>query len=351
MKDNTNTTTYYTYILPQEHEFLQQVFALGYKVGDEVAGRNLAAIDGLAKNIDWQGVLTEDNLEIAEYSHKTKSFSGEVHEDGLGWLAEQNHERNIYFHVNGGRNNASVDNWYAVFLECDSLSKAEQQEILNSFGLPFTVLLDSKRSIHAYLTVDSEYTHNIEDWKELQQRAAYAFGSDPAVKDSPRLMRAAGFDHLKASKDSGAFPGELTLDDYPCHIIKCNPDIINTPDEIKTELDNFGKKQGIQPYSEQRFKLYQLINGKHCRKNINYSHPEFTTDKARFLPDGALAEYTTRARNYTRLVEQQYKGIDCPDPATAWTEKLNVAKRRERTEYKPTLSRVTSPELRSLGSG
>ncbi|RUT02740.1 hypothetical protein DSM106972_056600 [Dulcicalothrix desertica PCC 7102] len=334
---------------PEIHPAIQQLYALGYEEGDTVTGRNIPPIDGT--RTDWHGVLTKDNLQITEYSYSTKRYTGDYHEDGLSWLAEENCDKGIYYNVNGGRDNASVNKFHAVFWESDKGTHEEQALVNSLLPVDLTVAITTRRSTHSYLRVSEEYCHDLELWKHLQQIAAYTFGSDPAVKDLPRLMRLASFDHIKLS--SFQLPGEIDYDTTPCKLITCEPDPQHSPEDILKYFAEVRAKLGIKDYSEERFKGYQYINSKlnQKKKGVNYSHENFNPNIFRTCADSEVSELHTRAKLFARLCKQKHEGIACDDPETAWTESLKKVHQAYKKEYEFPLNKVSDSTLREAGLG
>lgn len=338
-------------IAPHIHPAIKQLLALGYEVGDIVTGRNISLIG--KKNIDWRGELTEDNITIQVGTWRTGNFQydGEIFDDGLGWLDEQNDHRGIYFNVNGGRDNTSVKRYYAAFFESDRGSHEEQQNFINGFKLKPTCQVRTKRSNHTYYRV-SFYNYfecqELDKYVKLQEKQAYVFCSDPAMKDKPRLMRLAGFYHVSWADfiyDGGEF------DYIECELIQLNENNLYTHKELHNALDEYCIQQGIKPYSDARFKLYQYIISKlNQKKNgIDYSHPKFDPNLARICEDSELEEISTRAHNFARLCERRHKGIDCPDPATAWSDSLEKIKKAYQSDFDINTVYKSDAQLREAG--
>lgn len=333
------------------HPLVKQLFAIGYEIGDTVTGRNISPIG--KKNNDWRGTLTETNIEIQRgtWNSGIFTYNGEHYKDGLSWLEEQNIERGIYFNVNGGRDNKSVKRFYASFFEHDKGTHKEQQELIDLFPIKPTAIVRTKRSSHTYYRITCENLEEygkLENWSSRQEKIAYAMASDPAVKDKPRLMRGAGFDHIKEAEfsyDGGEF------DYVPCILQVCEPDRRYTLDEIDNAIDEFCLQQGIKPFSKERFAGYQYIISKlnQKKRGVDYSHPKFNPDIFRYCDDSDLSELTIRAKNFARLREKQHFGKECADPETAWKDPIEKVKERYQRDFEFNTVSVSDEIKRQAG--
>lgn len=315
------------------HPAIQQLLALGYDTGDTVVGRNI--LNG--KNQDWKGELTEDNIKIQEYTWGSGKIEldGQIHEDGLEWLDEENQEgKQIYFNVNGGRKNEEVDQIYAVFFEHDTGTKEEQRAQINAFPIRPSVVVETRKSHHVYFTIrdedeNGEIDHagsdnlDKEGWRRLQEEISYVMGSDPSVKDLPRLMRLAGFDHIKTG-----------LPNVLCTLETCDENKTYTFAEIEAAITGYAANQGIKPFTQERYKAYNYaINRLNQKKSgIDYSHPRLNPDFFRTCEDSEVGEQLLRAKDWARLCEKKHKGEDV-DPETAWTNQRTEVAKRVRKEY------------------
>jgi hypothetical protein len=328
------------------HPALSQLYALGYAEGNTITGRNISTV---GKNTDWCATLTEDNLELQYYDFKKKDYSGEIYNDGLAKLTEDNYDSGIYYNVNGGRNNDSVKRFYAIFWEADHGTFADHAELNSKLNLDLTVAITTKRSTHSYLRVNEDDCRDLVLWKRLQETVAYYMGSDPSVKDLPRLMRLAGFDHIK--EGSFQYGGDIDFDSVPCKLITCEPDNVYSTDEILEAFTKLGSDLGIQKFSKERFSGYQYINNKlnQKKKRKIYTHANFTPNIFRTCSDSEVSELLTRAKNYARLCETRDKSLETSDPDTAWTDSLEVTREYHKKEYQPELTHRTKSELKESG--
>ena len=193
---------------------------LGYKPGDRLYVRAL-----LPKNLSDQLALKHNlRFEIEEngkqrlipntrrgyltvgsweFTHVRKNKEPAVYEDGLAKLSELNQEgRGVYFVVNpGGEHDAKISEARSVFWECDNKSKAEQIEQARTSGLPLGAMIETNKSVHCYSPLSAPVT-DLDEWKKLQERTIQRMDGDEAIRNSSRLMRLPGFDHVRVG-DSG----------------------------------------------------------------------------------------------------------------------------------------------------
>ncbi|AFY45460.1 hypothetical protein [Nostoc sp. PCC 7107] len=327
---NFNTVSTLDSVKISVHPTIQQLFALGYEVGDRVVGRNLCVHKDKRRNKDWSGTLTKNNIVIQEYVWKFHKIvlNDEIHEDGLSWLEEQNHgERQIYFNVNGGRTTNEVGGWRSLFFEEDDGTFQEQQAKIDAIPIPPSVQVRTRKSKHTYFSVWADETENIEDWSANQELIAYYMGSDPSLKDAPRPMRLAGFDHVKVVN------GEVEY--VPCVLEVCALNRFYSVADVLEAFESYAKNNGIKPFSKERFKGYQYVNSKLRQKETGhiYDHPSFDKGFFRICEDSEVTNHLARCKRWAGLCEKRYKGEDCADPETAWTEEVNRVKEKVKAEY------------------
>lgn len=317
------------------HPAINQLLALGYEVGDRVTGRNIhvdtkSKDDKEYKANDWVGTLTKDNIIIQEYSWKGRKIglNGEIHEDGLEWLRLENFTRQIYFNVNAGRTNEDVTRWYAFFFEEDYGSFEEQQAKIDDIPIKPTFQLQTRKSNHTYYAVWADETDDLVAWVEGQEELAYTIGSDPSVKDKPRLMRLDGFNHIKRFDDG-------RLDYVPCITIQRNPDAIYTIAEVKQALETFRAKKGLKPFSPKRFDGYQYTIQLLRQEVIGEAvkHDLFDPNFFRTCEDNEIDERLLRCKNWAKLIRKRIRDVECDDPTLAWTEPLKKVRDRKKVEY------------------
>ena len=111
----------------------------------------------------------------------------------------------VYVVINaGGHNTGAITSVRALFADTDG-APLEPLLVLK----PHMVVESSKNKWHVYWLVDN---CELGQFTAIQKAIAHKYGTDPSVKDLPRVMRLAGFNHNKY----GA---------YPSTIITYNPDL------------------------------------------------------------------------------------------------------------------------------
>lgn len=308
------------------HPAIEFLYALGYQSGDRVTGRNIQATksrEEKGKNTDWQAILGQDNLDLKEYRWIDGKIipNGPHHQDGLSWLHQENNlaQKQIYFNVNAGRRNTEIKLAYAAFFESDRGTFAEQQTAIDNFKIPPTAVVRTRKSKHTYYKLNRDDS-SLDNWTNLQERISLYQGSDPAVKDGPRLMRLPGFNHV-------LWDGER-FDYTLCELEICQPERNYSKAEIIAAMDD-----GIsQPYSSQRYRAYNFACGKRNLIKQGWNYPLLDPDKFRTCQESELEELYTRLRLYVRLVDLQHKKGSEINPDTAWTDSLADINYRHQTE-------------------
>ena len=133
-----------------------------------------------------------------EFTHIRKDKAPAVHKDGLAKLTELNKEgRGVYFVVNpGGEKDGDITSARSLFWENDDKTKAEQIEQATTSGIPLGAVVETSKSIHCYAPLSAPII-DLDAWKQLQERLIQKMASDPAIRNSSRLMRLPGFDHVR----------------------------------------------------------------------------------------------------------------------------------------------------------
>ncbi|MEN8443710.1 MAG: AAA family ATPase [Cyanobacteria bacterium J06555_13] len=133
-----------------------------------------------------------------EFTHIRKGKEPAVHADGLKKLTELNQEgRGIYFVVHpGGERDNEITQARSLFWENDDKTKAEQIEQARTAGLPLGAVVETHKSIHCYAPLAAPI-EDMDEWKALQERLIQKMESDPAIRNSSRLMRLPGLDHVR----------------------------------------------------------------------------------------------------------------------------------------------------------
>lgn len=126
----------------------------------------------------------------------------------------------IFAAINGGRKDEDVRSVKAQFFEADDLPLAEQMKRIREFPLEPSVLVQTRKSIHAYFKTVSG---NVGRFTEIQKRLALHFGGDRTISNLSRVMRVPGFMHNKA---------EPVL----VRLLECHPERVYTQDELDEHL-------------------------------------------------------------------------------------------------------------------
>ncbi len=113
-----------------------------------------------------------------------------------------NQDYGIYFTVNaGGDNDESINRINAFFVEIDDCPIDEQIERYKRSSLRPSILIKTRKSVHAYFLLKGECTK--EEWADIQCRLIQFFQGDAANKNPSRVMRLPFFDHLYFNKETG----------------------------------------------------------------------------------------------------------------------------------------------------
>ncbi|MEB3353762.1 MAG: hypothetical protein VKM34_05955 [Cyanobacteriota bacterium] len=123
--------------------------------------------------------------------------------------------RGVYLVINeGGDNKASITSCIALFVEWDDRPLDWQVTAWQELGLPEpTVIVSTGRSAHTYWVLKEPIPPA--QWKPLQERLIAHCKSDPACKDTSRVMRLPGFWYINA-------------DDQPSHLVEIARESGNT---------------------------------------------------------------------------------------------------------------------------
>ncbi|MGB3294361.1 MAG: hypothetical protein WBB01_15345 [Phormidesmis sp.] len=174
-----------------------------------------------------------------EFTHIRKGKDPTIHADGLAKLSELNKEgRGIYFVVNpGGEKNIDISSARSVFWEVDDKSKAEQIDQAQTSGLPLGAVVETNKSIHCYCPL-VEPMADLDEWKKLQERLIQRMESDPAIRNSSRLMRLPGFDHVRV-EGSGV---DERLVFTPVSLRHIDPSAKGSTEEIAAKLPQWDEE-------------------------------------------------------------------------------------------------------------
>lgn len=134
---------------------------------------------------------------------KTGTFQGmklECEAGKIGGLADTLHRHNaqgrgIYFVINhGGHEDTNITRINAQFVECDDLPIEEQLARIDSFPLPPSMVVRTRKSLHTYWLMQGA---RVEDFRRVQKKLVAHFGGDPACVNESRVFRLPGFNHCK----------------------------------------------------------------------------------------------------------------------------------------------------------
>ena len=104
--------------------------------------------------------------------------------------------RGIFFVVNyGGHDDGNITRINAQFVEMDSGSFEEQQKKIDTFPIPPSMIIRTKKSYHVYWFMDA--TAKVERFRGIQKRLVKHFEGDPMCVNESRVMRLPGFFHCK----------------------------------------------------------------------------------------------------------------------------------------------------------
>jgi len=184
-------------------------------------------------------------------------------------------DRGVFFVVNGGgRHDRDVKEAKALFVDFDDFPFEEQIRRLNEFPLEPSIVIKTRKSLHAYWILDDS-DRNIFRWNELQCRLINYFGSDPSIENPSRVMRLYGFEHRKKE------PVMVTL-------IKFDP-------ELRYPMSCFHSVLPRKMTERQRKKLLERMNGGGDAEQ--YSKQTITGMKEIALPEGLIRSARTIKRD------------------------------------------------------
>lgn len=175
------------------------------------------------------GYTDTDNVYMRTFSDRDNDDQGRNKEVQLAYIdgllqdlhKENDENRGVFFVVNGdGHRDKNIKRARACFIDGDELPLAEQLKLLCEFPLEPSIIIKTKKSLHAYwITPEGE----IKYFRELQERLIQYFKSDPVIKNESRVMRLYGFNHCKG-------------DPVEVKIIKFDPQITYTQRQLHEAL-------------------------------------------------------------------------------------------------------------------
>ncbi len=105
--------------------------------------------------------------------------------------------RGVFFVVNsGGQTDDAITRINAQFVEMDDGTFEEQWEKINSFPLLPSMVIRTRKSLHAYWFMEKGKAE-VERFREIQKSLVQWFDGDPACVNLSRVMRLPGFYHCK----------------------------------------------------------------------------------------------------------------------------------------------------------
>ena len=151
-----------------------------YSENDEVCIRVFS--DRKAEDPEYKGNKYTEKLKNIDVLLPTLKQHNEKH-------------RGIFFVVNsGGHTDEEITRVNAQFVEMDTGSFEEQQEKINAFALPPSIIVKTRKSLHCYwLMKDAE----VSKFREIQLRLVKQFTGDSMCQNESRCMRIPGFYHSK----------------------------------------------------------------------------------------------------------------------------------------------------------
>lgn len=238
---------------------------------------------------------------------KFKIVPGKSYQDGYQILRYWNQWGGVYFYPNpGGRFNRDITACPSGYFESDNGTFEQQWAAIEEFGektgIYPTSIVKTRKSLHVYYRfVESEW--QVTDWtEEIQRPLCLAMRSDPAIQNTARLMRLAGFNHVKWLKN------ENRLDFVPVTLEVCEPQRQYTRAQLQDALATVL----AQHYSLERFKFWVYLNSP-AHKNLGISiDPEIAIT----CSESSLEETERRWRRFIKLSRDKANGKDCnPDEA------------------------------------
>ena len=138
---------------------------------------------------------------LGDYAHAVNG----THQSVQSELRAQNDKGfRIFFIPNsGGTLKSEINKLNAFYVDFDDQTKDEALSILEGFEHWPSVIVESKKSIHAYWLLDEPYTGldlNVV-FEEVQLGLIDMLGSDPIVWTSQRQMALPGYDHTKVKAE------------------------------------------------------------------------------------------------------------------------------------------------------
>ena len=181
------------------------------------------------------------------------------------FLVSLNKTHGVYFVVNsGGRKDADIARFNACFAESDNLSIGEQYERLSRFALSPSVMVQTKKSVHAYWLLEENCTES--DWREIQIRLIAFFGGDDKLKNPSRVMRLPHFNHVALDGEKVVHQKvflthfEPTARYAAAQLLEALPPVLNPN----------APKESAPRQNPDEFLTWEALNGEARRRMLNH---------------------------------------------------------------------------------
>lgn len=164
--------------------------------------------------------------------------------------------RGIFFVVNfGGHTDNEITRVNAQFVENDTLPVDKQYENLMAFPLEPSLIVKTKKSLHAYWLVKNG---DISRFRDVQTKLAEYFKGDKTIINESRVLRLPGFEHRKGE------PVKVAC-------IKYNPELRYTQDQLLEHLPKSVVKEGKKPKLQGQHRGIKTVISrcdflKHCKE-------------------------------------------------------------------------------------
>lgn len=293
----------------QESKELRESLGVRWKTIDffaDVVGDHL-----IVTRLKWMPSLDESGNALLKEdgSSQFKLVPGENYQDGYEILRHWNKWGGVYFYPNqGGRFNRDITACPTAFFESDEGTFEQQWAAINDFSTATGVLpscvVRTRKSLHVYYRFpESEWT--VEGWTEdIQRPLCLAMRSDPAIQNTARLMRLAGFNHVKW------LVSEQRLDFVQVSLEICQPERQYAREQLRVAIASVLPQQ----YSHERFKFWVFLNSP-SHKDLGI---ELDPEIARSCPEAELEGTSRRWRQFIKLSRDKTSGKDV-NPQDAFT--------------------------------
>lgn len=163
--------------------------------------------------------------------------------------------RGIFYVINcGGHDDKSITRINAQFVEMDDLSFKDQQERIDAFPLPPSMIIKTRKSLHTYWFMKGA---KVDRFRDIQKGLVKHFNGDPMCINESRVLRLPGFNHCKE-------------DPIMVACVSFHPERRYTQDQLATVLPEIEQKplevkQGVEKGLDIITHGCEFIT--HCRDN------------------------------------------------------------------------------------